>query len=248
MSRRQSEPKIPDHPFLLAEDGFTPLTNDFHPFWHLEWIKTNSKILKSRVDKIAKWRKHILETPHGATPPNDGLWNLLGLEYLKEQQRLSHIYYKNLADSEQIKRILQYKVEQFLPKMRIPVLRDETLGWTFPDQRMPNRKKFKRELDEIYHQANLRQVKERNKLLQAQPKFTDDAALRAMAMKAKNPALSVRAAAKAVGIPHTTLQQNKYWRLATQIPKAGSTRGIRRGNKLQDGTIEAVDDSEDLEQ
>ena len=66
----------------------------------------------------------------------------------------------------------------------------------------------------------------------------------AVTMKARNPALSVRDAAKAVGIKnHSVLQKNPLWKAAASRVKAQAAGGsIRRGSKGKDGTVEAVDE------
>jgi hypothetical protein len=51
--------------------------------------------------------------------------------------------------------------------LRIPLLRDDSLGWFFPSQKMPDRSQFMAEMDEIYHHANLRQRQEAKTIIQS---------------------------------------------------------------------------------
>jgi hypothetical protein len=158
MKRKRRPNAPPEHPYLLSETGFEPLTPHHSPFWHFEWIKTNASILKNAFDEIVETVERIKSVP--LRPPNTGrgLWKLLGLEYFAQENHLMTVDAAALHEYHQLRIVLQREVEWYLPELRIPVLRDSKRGWLFPGP-LPDHDQFMQEMDDIYHEANLRQVK-----------------------------------------------------------------------------------------
>jgi hypothetical protein len=136
------KPPKAEHPFLVAQDGsLVPVTDQTPLFWHLEWIKTHASILLHDFDEIERMYGRQ-QSRRGAT---------LDVERPIVSWEASH-----LDDFHDIRRALIREVSTHLPKVRIPELKDMTKAWRW-GRPMPEKRAFVDELQNVEHEANLRQ-------------------------------------------------------------------------------------------
>jgi len=132
------------HPYLLRSDGTAvPLTDADPDHLHLQWIKTNTTILRSALDEIESIYRSQHNPREAARDIDSRVWSFNA---------------KKLDDYHDIRVVLIREGSQYLPKVRISALKNTNRSWRWGHP-MPDKAAFTDELESLEHEANLRLVR-----------------------------------------------------------------------------------------